>query len=178
MAEEQKQTTKNKNKENPMEKVKIEKVVLSTSGLGEDVEKGIKLLKMLSGKKPVKTLAKKRVPAFDIRPGLEVGAMVTIRKNSEEILQKMLSAVDNVLNKSSISQNNFSFGIKEYLEIPGVEFQRDIGILGLDVTVVFKKAGKRVKKKKIKRGKFPKRQMVSKQEIIKFMEDNFQTEFE
>lgn len=174
---EQKQEKPTK-KKNPMEKVKIEKVVLSTSGLGEDVEKGIKLLKMLSGKKPVKTLAKKRVPAFDIRPGLEVGAMVTIRDNPKEILQKMLLAIDNILKKSQVSKNNFSFGIKEYLEIPGVEFQRDIGILGLDVTVVFKKSGKRVKKKKIKRGKFPKRQMVSKQEIIKFMEDNFQTEFE
>ena len=85
--------------------------------------------------------------------------------------------VDNQIKRKQVVTNHFSFGIKEYLEIPGVEYQRDVGIMGLDITVVFKRTGRRVKLKKIKRGKFSKRQMVSKEEIIKFMEDNFQTEF-
>ena len=34
---------------------------------------------------------------------------------------------------------------------------------------MFKKKGKRVKMKKIKQGKYPKRQAVSKQEIIEFL---------
>ena len=89
----------------------------------------------------------------------------------------MLATVDNILKKKQISENNFSFGIKEYIEIPGVEYQRDIGIMGFDVTVVFKRTGKRVKSKKIKKGKLPKRQRISKEEIIKFMEEKFQTEF-
>jgi large subunit ribosomal protein L5 len=180
MAEETKtiETIKEKeNKENPMREIKIEKVILSTGGLGEDIEKGLKLLALLSGKKPIKTRSRKRIPAFGIRPGLETGTMVTIRKNPEEILKKMLLAIDNVIRKKQVSENNFSFGIKEYLEIPGVEYQRDVGIMGLDVTVVFKRTGKRVKLKKIKKGKFPKRQMISKEEIIKFMEDRFQTKF-
>ena len=58
-----------------------------------------------------------------------------------------------------------------------MEYQRDVGIMGLDVTVVLKRTGKRVKLRKIKKGKFPKKQMVSKKEIIKFMGDNFQTKF-
>ena len=49
--------------------------------------------------------------------------------------------------------------------------------MGLDVTVVFKRTGRRTKIKKIKRGKIPKRQKISKEEIIKFMEDKFKTEF-
>ena len=89
----------------------------------------------------------------------------------------MLATIDNTLKKSQISENNFSFGIKEYIEIPGMEYNRDIGILGLDVTVVFKRAGKRVKLRKIKKGKISKRQIISPQEIIKFMEDNFQIDF-
>ena len=76
-----------------------------------------------------------------------------------------------------MSENNFSFGIEEYIEIPGIEYQRDIGIRGLDVTVVFKRDGRRVRLKKIKRGKIPARQKISKEEIIKFMEENFQTKF-
>ena len=58
-----------------------------------------------------------------------------------------------------------------------MEYQRDIGILGLDVTIVFKRAGRRVGIRKIKPGKIPIRQRISKEEIIKFMEDNFKTRF-
>lgn len=168
-----------KKKQNPMRKVSIEKVVLSVGGTGADLEKGFQLLKVLTGRNPTKTVSRKRIPALGIRPNLEVGAVVTIRKNPEEILEKMLSAIDNTLDKGQIDTNNFSFGIKEYLEIPGVEYQRDIGIRGFDVTVVFKRAGgRRVKLRKAKKGKVPKRQNVTKEEIIKFMEDNFDTEFE
>jgi len=166
-----------KNKINPMRKVKIEKIVLSVGGTGEELEKGFKLLKLLTGRTPAKMKSRKRIPSLGVRPKLEVGAVVTIRKNLVETLKKMLSTLDNVLKKSQISENNFSFGIKEYIEIPGIEYQRDIGIMGLDVTVAFKRAGRRVKLKKIKRGKIPKRQAVIREEIIKFMEENFKTKF-
>ena len=162
---------------NIMEEIKIEKIVLSLGATGDQLEKGFKLLKILSKKQPIKTKSKKRIPSLGVRPGLEIGAMVTIRKNPEEILKKMLLAIDNTLKRKQISKNNFSFGIKEYLEIPGIEYNREIGIMGLDITIVFKKTGKRVKLRKIKKGNFPKRQMISKEEIIKFMEEKFQTKF-
>ncbi|MFH1326540.1 MAG: 50S ribosomal protein L5 [archaeon] len=164
-------------KENPMKKIRIEKVVVSIGGAGESLEKGVKLLEMLTGKKPAQMRSRKRIPSWAVRPGLAVGAVVTLRKKSEEFLKKMLVTIDNTLKRKQISENNFSFGIKEYLEIPGMEYQRDIGIMGFDVTVVFKRAGKRIGLKKIKKGKVPKRQKVSKEEIIKFMEENFQVEF-
>ena len=167
----------NKNKINPMRKVKIEKIVLSVGGTGEELEKGFKLLKLLTGRTPAKMQSRKRIPSLGVRPKLEVGVVVTIRKNPVETLKKMLSTLDNVLKKSQISENNFSFGIKEYIEIPGIEYQRDIGIMGLDVTVAFKRAGRRIKLKKIKRGKIPKRQAITREEIIKFMEENFKTKF-
>ena len=160
-----------------MRKIKIEKIVLSVGGIGEHLEKGFKIIEILTGKKPAKMRTKKRIPSLEIRPNLEVGAVSTIRKNLEEFLKKMLAAIDNNLKKSQISENNFSFGIKEYLEIPGIEYQREIGIVGLDVTVVFKRAGRRVRLKKIKKGKISRRQKITKEEIIKFMEENFQTKF-
>lgn len=164
-------------RENPSRKIKIEKVVLSIGGIGEELEKGVKLLQLLTEKKPAKMKTTKRIPSLGIRPKLEIGTVSTVRKNPEEFLKKMLATIDNTLKKSQISQNNFSFGLQEYIEIPGVEYKREIGIMGLDVTVVFKRMGKRVKLKKIKRGKIPKKQHISKKEIIKFMEDNFQTQF-
>lgn len=177
MAKEIKQKIKTK-EENPMREIKIEKVVLSVGANGEELEKGFKLLQMLSdGRNPTKTKSRKRIPSLGVRPGLEIGAVVTIRKDPEEFLKKFLSAIDNQLKRKQISDNNFSFGINEYLEIPGVDYQREIGIMGLDITVVFKRTGRRVKLKKIKKGRVPKRQNISKQEIIKFMEDTFHTEF-
>ena len=162
---------------NSMKKVILEKVVLSVGGSGENLEKGFKLLKILTGRNPAKMMSKKRIPSLGVRPKLEVGAVVTVRKNLNEILRRMLTTTGNTLKKSQISENSFSFGIKEYIEIPGVEYQRDIGIRGFDATVTFKRAGKRVKLKKMKAGKVPKRQNVSKEEIIKFMEENFKTKF-
>ena len=167
----------NKENEPVMRQIKIEKIVLSVGGIGEALEKGFKIIEILTGKKPAKMRTKKRIPSLEIRPNLEIGAVSTIRKNLDEFLKRMLAAEDNNLKKSQISENNFSFGIKEYIEIPGVEYQREVGIVGLDVTVVFKRAGRRVKLKKIKRGKIPKRQKIPKEEIIKFMEENFQTNF-
>jgi len=167
-----------KDKLNSMQEVKIEKIVLNVGGIGEDLEKGYKLLQFLTKRKPARMKSQKRIPTLGIRPGLEVGAVVTIRKGKDELLKRMLATVDNKVRKKQISENNFSFGIKEYIEIPGIEYQRDIGIRGFDVTVVFKRAGKRVNLRKMKKGKIPERQMISKEEIIKFMEEKFQVEFE
>ncbi len=163
--------------ENKMRKIRMEKVVLSVGGTAENLEKGAKLLNILTNRKPSRRMSRKRIPSLGVRPKLEIGAVVTIRKNPEVILKRVLLAIDNTIRKKQIVENNFSFGIKEYIEIPGMEYQRDIGIMGFDVTVVFERAGRRVKMKKIKTGRVPKRQAISKEEIIKYMEDNFQTRF-
>ncbi len=163
--------------ENPTRKIRIEKVVLHVGGTAEELEKGVKLLKIITGRTPAKMKSNKRIPAFGVRPKLEVGGVITIRVGATEMLKRLLTAVDNKLRKKQMSENNFSFGIKEYIEIPGMEYQRDIGVRGLDVTVVFKRAGRRVSLRKTKKGKIPSRQRISKEEIIKFMKENFETEF-
>ena len=163
--------------ENKTRKITIEKVVLSVGGTAEQLEKGVKLLRLITERNPAKMKSHKRIPAFGVRPKLEVGAVVTIRKDVHAVVKRMLTAIDNKLKKKQISINNFSFGIKEYIEIPGMDYQRDLGIMGLDVTIVFKRAGRRVGIRKIKPGKVPARQRINKEEIIKFMEDNLQTEF-
>ena len=155
----------------------MDKVVLNVGGTGDNLSKGIKLLKLITDREPAKTKAKKRIPALGVRPGLEIGGVVTIRKDLHTVLKRMLVGIENKLKKKQISNNNFTFGVKEYIEIPGLEYQRDIGILGFDVTVVFKRAGRRVSLKKIKRGKVSVRQIITPEEIIKFMEENFQTQF-
>jgi len=161
-------------KENQIKKIEIEKVVLSIGAVGDELDKAMKLLKIISGMKAIKTKSRKRIPAFNIRPGLEIGCKVTIRgKKIPELLKRLFEAINNQIKEKQIRINGFSFGIPEYIEIPGMEYQRDIGMLGLNVTVVFKRKGKRTEIKKIKRGKIPRRQQVVKEEIIKFMQENF-----
>lgn len=162
--------------ENKMREIKIEKVVLSAGGKAEKAEKEAKLLQIITGKKAVVVKAKRRVPAFDVRPGLEIGSKVTIRKDTEPLLKRLLAAVNNKLDKKKIETNHFSFGIEEYIEIPGVEYQRELGVLGLNVSVVFSRKGKRVGLRKIKQGKVSKKQDVSKEEIINFMKQNYNLE--
>jgi large subunit ribosomal protein L5 len=176
-----KQETKTIKKENPMRSIRLEKVVLSCGATGPDLEKSKLLLELLTGKKAqiISAGPKRRIPAFGVKPGLDLGTSVTLRgKEAFENLKKLLGAVDNYLDEEQIAENGFSFGIKEYIEIPGVEYQRTIGIRGLNVTAVFIRAGVRVKRKKIKKGKIPKKQNVTKEEIISYMEENFETEIE
>ena len=164
--------------DNPMRKIKIEKVVLSCGAIDKNLEKARKLLEYITDMKAQIIASKKRIPNFGVRPGLEVGTRVTLRgEKGLQLLKRLLAALDNTISKSQLSKNHFSFGIKEYIEIPGLEYKRDVGIIGLNVTIVFARPGVRVKIKKIKAGKLPSRQHVTEEEIAKFMEENFQTKF-
>ncbi|MEK6891320.1 MAG: 50S ribosomal protein L5 [Nanoarchaeota archaeon] len=161
-------------KKNVMRAIKIEKVVLSCGGIKDVLEKEVKLLQKITKKKPLIRMTIKRIPGFAIRPKMEVGCMVTLRgKEATDLLKKLFVAIDNQLKKKQIQDNHFSFGIKEYIEIPGEEYDREIGMMGFNVTVVFSMSGKRVAIKKIKRGSLPKKQTVKKELIIKFLEKHF-----
>ena len=163
---------------NPTQEIFIEKVVLNIGSTGEKLERGYKLLQRITGRKPMKVkVQRKRIPTWGVRPGLEVGAFVTVRKGYEELLKRLLVAVENKLRKKQIAVNHFSFGLKEYIEIPGIEYQRDIGIMGFDVIVVFSRQGRRISTRSLKKTPLPKKQYVSKEEIIKYMEDHFKTTF-
>jgi len=165
-------------KDNVMRAIKIEKILISGGATAHELEKEKKLLEIVSGKKAQILISRKRIPEFDVRPGLEVGTRVTLRGDEAvQLLKRLLSAIDNEIKSSQVSDNHFSFGIKEYIEIPGIEYQRDLGIRGFNATVVFVRAGVRVKRKKIKSGKLPKRQSISKEEIIKYMGEVFKTNF-
>ena len=166
---------------NVMRNPRITKVVLSAGDSGNELDKAVHLLKIVSEKKPqiIKSGPRRRIPAFGVKPDMPLGTNVTVRgKEAVKLLKKLLGAIDNQLKKKQISENTFSFGIKEYIEIPGIEYVREIGIKGFNVTVSFERAGFRVARKKIKSGKIGKNQMISKEEIIKFMEDEFKTHFE
>jgi large subunit ribosomal protein L5 len=160
-----------------MREIKIEKVVIGVGGSEDKLEKNLKLIEILTGRKAAKMKTNKRIPTLGVRPKLNVGAVVTVRRDFEPLLKRVLAAVDNKIRRKQLSENTFSFGIKEYIEVPGLEYQRDLGITGFDVTITFKRAGKRIQIRRIRKSHLPKKQRISKEEIIKYMEEKFQVRF-
>jgi large subunit ribosomal protein L5 len=158
--------------ENIMRNVKLEKIVLNCGATDDKLVKSVKLLSILTNRKIKENISSKRIPSLGVRPGLKNGCTVTIRgKEKEALLKRLFGAVNNKIRRKQIAKNHFSFGIKEYLEIPDMEYQRDIGILGLDVTATFSRNGKRVNLKKCKRGKTPSKQDVTPDEIIDYLQN-------
>ncbi|MBT7102172.1 50S ribosomal protein L5 [archaeon] len=162
--------------ENVMKEIKLDKVILNIGGVADKLDKGVILLEKVSGKKAVKVKATKRIPTWNVRPGLEVGTKVTLRgEDALNMVKKLLPAIDNTLKEKQIQPNCFSFGIHEYIEIPGMEYIREVGIMGFEVTVVFTRAGKAVERKKVKRGK-SRRLVVTREEIENYLITKFKTE--
>ena len=161
-----------------MREIEIEKMILHCGATEEKHEKSVKLLEKITDKKIQSVTSTRRIPAFGISPGKKSGCKVTIRDKKQiiELLKRFFASLDNELSGKQVTENQFCFGIKEYIEIPGLEYDRDIGILGFEVMLSFKRKGKRVTAKKIKRGRIPKKQHVTKQEVIDFLIKNFGVE--
>ncbi len=162
-----------------MRKIKIEKVVINI-GCGGDIDKIEKakvLLKRLTGRKPVITKSKKR-STFGIAKGKPIGVKVTLRgKEAVEFFKKALAAKDNRISSNQIDQEgNLSIGIAEYIELPGVKYMHDVGMLGFDVCATLERPGFRIKRRKIQKRKIPKSHRISKEEAMEWLKKEFGVE--
>ncbi len=165
---------------NPMREIKIEKVTLNI-GAGKDqskLDKAVLLLKNIGNKKPVKTFTNKRIQEWGLRPGLPIGCKLTLRKkDAKELLMRLLDAKDNRLTGVQFDNGgNISFGITEYIDIPGVKYDPDIGIMGLQVCITLERPGFRIRRRRLQRKKIPSRHSIKKEEAIDFMKKNFKVE--
>jgi len=167
--------TRKKWEEQPMLKPKIEKVVvnISVGKSGEPLEKATKVLKDLTGQNPCKRKAKKTIRDFGIRRGEPTACIVTLRKQrAMEFLKKVLPVIDNRLRRESFdSHGNFAFGIKEHIEIPGVKYNPELGIFGMDVCVSLSRPGYRVKNRRRGRTNIGSKNVLKPEEAIVFAKD-------
>ncbi len=159
----------------PMLKPKIEKVVvnISVGKSGEPLEKATKVLKEITGQTPCKRKAKESVRDFNIRKGESIACIVTLRKaKAIEFLNKVLPVVDKKLSGRSFDkQGNFSFGIKEHIELPGVKYDPDVGIFGMDVCVSVIRPGYRVKTRRRGRSKLGAKHVLTPEESLVFAKE-------
>jgi large subunit ribosomal protein L5 len=162
---------------NPLRVVRIEKVTvnIATGKSGEPLEKAKKVLTQLTEMTPVTKRAKKAIKDFGLRKGEPIAAVVTLRgKNAGEFLKRALDAVSNKVNESSFDDyGNFSFGIKEHIEIPGTRYVPELGIFGATVHVTLGRPGYRIRSRRIRPAKIGPHHYVSHDDAIRFMQDSF-----
>lgn len=160
-----------KKTDNPMRNIGVDKITLNI-GAGEpgpNLERGKKILNKIAGNKVVVTKTRKRT-TFGGGKGRPIGAKVTLRgRQATELLKTLLQAVDNRLRPAQFDSNgNFSFGIAEYISIPGIKYDPDIGILGMDVCVTLERPGFRVKRRRIKPRKVGKKHRIIREEAMEW----------
>ena len=147
---------------------KFQKVVLNM-GLGIDGN-DTKIFKSceedlakIAGQKPVSTKFKKSISNFKTRKDTKAGLKVTLRKN------RMYEFIDRLVNialprikdfrglspKSFDKFGNFTFGVKEHIIFPEVNFDKVDKIRGLDITIVIKSNSKEHSLELLKKFNFP-----------------------
>lgn len=163
---------------NSNRQIQIEKLTLNVgAGKSQDVlEKGVKLIQHISGVAPVKTYTTKRIPSWGLRPGLPIGCKCTLRNKEliTNLIGSFLKSRSNTLKDSNFDDSgNVSFGIAEYINIPGVKYSPDIGIMGFQVTVTLKRPGYRIKHRRIMRKKIPHVHRVTHEDAIAYFKETF-----
>ena len=132
-----------------MEVPKLEKIVINV-GLGDmkdnpkALDNTINDLKIITGRTPIVTKAKKAIAAFKIREGVNIGCKVTLRSGkmydfAYKLFNVSLPRVRDfrgVSNNSFDGRGNYSMGIKEQLIFPEIEYDKIDKIRGMDIIFV------------------------------------------
>jgi large subunit ribosomal protein L5 len=134
---------------NHMQVPKLDKIVINM-GVGEATGDSKKLdnavaeLTLISGQKPVKTLAKKAIAGFKIRKGLPIGCKVTLRKaRMYEFLERLVTIAmprvrdfRGIQGKGFDGRGNFAMGLKEQIVFPEINYDRVDQVRGMDIQFV------------------------------------------
>ena len=165
---------------NPMKELRIAKVVLNigVGEAGERLGKAETVLEKLSGCKPVRTLSKSTNRDLGIRLGMPIGCKVTLRgENAMKFLKESLWVRENRLPAYCFSKTGgVSFGIPDYTGYKNENYDPDIGIFGLDISVAFERPGYRVARRKIKHNKIGKNHRINAEECQEYMTKKFNLE--
>jgi large subunit ribosomal protein L5 len=136
------------NYENVMEVPKLVKITLNM-GVGEAIgdkkiiEHAVSDLEKIAGQKPVVTLARKSIAGFKIRENWPIGCKVTLRRNHMyDFLERLISiSIPRIrdfrgLNpKSFDGRGNYSFGVREQIVFPEIDYDKIDALRGMDITI-------------------------------------------
>ena len=120
-------------------------------------------LSNITGQKPVTTKFKKSIANFKTRKNTNAGLKVTLRKNKMyEFIDRLVNiALPRIKDFRGLNPNgfdkfgNYSFGIKEHIVFPEVNFDKVDKIRGLDITITIKNQDKEHSFELLKQLNFP-----------------------
>jgi len=141
--------TKEFNFRNTMEVPRVSKIILNI-GLGEAlqnarvIDAAVGDLTAIAGQKPVVTHAKKSVANFKLRQGQAIGAMVTLRgQRMYEFLDRFINIAlprirdfRGVSRRSFDGHGNYSYGLREQIVFPEIEYDQVDKLRGLEISIV------------------------------------------
>jgi len=163
--------------ESTMKKISLEKVVLNmgVGRSGEAIEIAKRALDQISGKKSCARNAKETQRDWGVRKGEPIGAAVTIRGNdARELLKRLFEAKGNVANGKAFDNfGNYSFGIREHIDIPGVKYDPQIGILGLGISVTLTRPGYNIRRRSKHKASVGKKHIIKNQEAKDYLAREF-----
>ncbi len=161
-----------------MREPRVEKVVvhMGVGQGGRELADAEEILQEVTGQHPVRTEAKSTEPEFGIREGEPIGAKVTLRdEEADEFLETALPLVE--LSPGQFDDTgNFSFGIEEHTDFPSQEYDPNVGIYGLDVTVNLVRPGYRVSKRERGTRSLPSSHRLDAEDAIAYLEATFDVE--
>src|SRR5438067_4059042 len=138
---------------NAMRAPRIHKVVVNI-GVGEGgdkLQKAEKVIEMVTGAKASRTLSKVANRDWGLRVGGPIGVRVTLRDDAADaFLRKALDIRQfKVPDYSFDDGGNLNFGVPDYTDFPGMKYDPEIGIFGMDVAVVIERPGGRVRRRRV-----------------------------
>ena len=156
----------------------IEKVVVHMGVVegGRELANAEDILESVTGQTSVRTKARSTMPDFDIRQGDPIGVKVTLRGEvAEDFLSTTLGIAE--LSASQFDdQGNFSFGVDEHTDFPSQEYDPNVGIYGLDVTVNLVRPGYRVSKRDKRSQSLPSKHRLNPEDAVRYIESSFDVE--
>ncbi|MEX0657386.1 MAG: 50S ribosomal protein L5 [Nitrosopumilaceae archaeon] len=166
--------------ESMMKTITLYKIVLNmgVGKSGDAIEVAKLALDQISGKKSCAREAKDTHRDWGVRKGEPIGVAVTIRgKDAIALLKRLFEAKGNKIKGSSFDDfGNVSFGIKEYIDIPGTKYEPKIGILGLDIAVTLARPGFNIRFRRRHKAKIGKTHRISREEAQEFLTREFGVE--
>jgi large subunit ribosomal protein L5 len=166
-----------------MRKISIGKVVVNigVGKSGEAVERARKVLEQITSQKPATRKAKKSIRDFGTHKGEPIGLIVTARgqEKCKDLINRLLVAREKKMNSSSFDdRGSVSFGLKEHIEIPGIRYDPEIGIWGMNVSVLLERPGYRVSRRSRKSSGIGRSHVVNKEEAMEFFKREFEVTIE
>lgn len=163
--------------ESPMKKISLEKIVLNmgVGRSGDAIEIAKKALEQISGRKPSAREARDSQRDWGVRKGEPIGVAVTVRGDEAKVLLKrLLDAKGNqVRGKAFDDFGNYSFGIGEHIDIPGVKYDPQIGILGLGISVTLARPGYGIRKRSKHKARIGRSHIIKDQEAKDYLVKEF-----